>query len=216
MKPAATFAKISHDKPVSLVPRRVLVGLRRGCVLAAILISPATIVGGAAATVRTLWADGILLACAVVAVVAASHVVPERKYSVVAAAVVGLLSAILVLIWAPMAVLEVRGVEMTGTVTGVHVLRGKHSLYQYALRDPTGSPMPGKLNEYSNTYAMGDEVEVVVDRRQKLDPVDASDLQDESGLGIAAVVGLLLTVALSIAAGCGVQLPSRSGYRPRH
>jgi hypothetical protein len=144
---------------------------------------------------------------------------PGSGYRMAAIASVALLSAILVTIWAPLAALDVRGAEMSGIVTGVHGVRlgvGKGVVYHYALRDSHGSSVPGTLREYDDVYAIGDEVDVVVDGRRKLDPVDAGELDAEFGLGVAVLVGVLLTVVLSIAAGSGVRLPSRSRYRPRH
>jgi hypothetical protein len=192
--------------------------LTRGLSLAAVLCSPILVTGIAAAFLRTAWAGPIMLVSVVVSVVLASQLAPGSRYGMVAAGVAAGMSAILTLIWAPLAVLDVHGEQVTAVVSGERVNHGRHNQYRYSLHRSDGRPIPGELIEYADNYAIGDRVDVVVDRRKDVDPVDAGALQDERMTGIAAAGCLMLAGVLAVMIGRRHtwSLSFRFGYRPRH
>lgn len=198
---------------VSCSPTRVT----RGFLLAAVLGTPTALTGITATVVPTLWAGSIMIATFVASVILASRVVvPESKYWIVSAATAAGMSAILVLIWTPMAVLAVHGERSPAVVTGVQVTHGRHNLYRYSLHRPDGTPISGELIEYADSYSVGDQVEVIVDRRGEVDPVDTSALDEKRPTEIAAVVCLILTVVLSVMTGAGYTWSFGLGYQPKH
>lgn len=195
--------------------------LRHGLVLAAIFTGPTWIAGTAAALIRTYWAGWFMVIAVVLAIVAASQLFPERRLGIVVCGVLAALAAIVTFIWMPLAVLDLRGKPVTAVVTTEHFIRGKHNLYQYELRGPDGQPIAGMLTEYDDVYKPGDHIDVIVDRRQQLDPKTADELDGERETGIAAAGLLVLATALSIGVGARgdmeqVDLQIRSRYRPRH
>ena len=192
------------------------VRLRRGFLLAAILGVPIVLTGIAAMFTPTLWAGSIMIAALVAAFVLAGRVVPESRCWLVAAAGAAGLSAILVLIWTPMAVLAAHGERLPAVVVGVQVAPGKHDLYCYSLHRTDGTPISGDLIETADIYSIGEQLEVIVDRRGDIDPVAASALDGSRPTGTAAVVCVVVAVALSVLTGAGHTWSLGLGYRPRH
>jgi hypothetical protein len=195
--------------------------LRHGLVLAAILTGPTWIAGTVAALIRTYWAGWFMVVAVVLAIVAASQLFPERRLGIVVCGVLAALAAIVMFVWMPLAVLDLRGEPVTAVVTAEHVARGKQNLYQYELRGPDGRPIAGMLTEYDDVYEPGDHIGVIVDRRQQLDPKTADELDGERVTGIAVAGLLVFTTALSIGVGSRgdmeqVDLRIRSRYRRRH
>jgi hypothetical protein len=195
--------------------------LRHGLVLAAIFTGPIWIAGTVAALIRSYRAGMFMVIAVALALVAASQLFPERPHGIVVCAVPAALAAIFAFIWMPLAVLDLRGEPVTAVVTAEHVVRGKHNVYRYELRGLDGRVIAGSLTEYDDVYEPGDDVAVIVDRRQQLDPRAAAELDGERETGIAAAGLLVLTTALSIGVGsrggmAQVDLRIRSRYRPRH
>jgi hypothetical protein len=146
----------------------------------------------------------------------ASQLAPDSRYGMAAAGSAAAMSAILTLIWAPLAVLDIRGEQVTAVISSERASYGKHSQYRYSLHRSDGRPISGELIEYADYYAIGDQVDVVVDRREEVDPVDASALQDERTTGIAAAVCLVLAGVLAVMVGRRYTWSFGFGYRPRH
>ncbi len=193
----------------------------RGLILAAVFTGPVWVAGTVAALVRTYWAGWLMVIATVLAIVVAGQLFPEGRLGIAACGVVSALAAIVTFIWMPLAVLDLRGEPMTAVVTTERVVRGRHNLYRSELLGPGGRPIPGLLTEYDDVYAPGDRVDVVVDRRQRLDTVTAAELgaQRETGIGAAGL--LLLATALSVGVGSRadmrqIDLRVRFRYRPRH
>jgi hypothetical protein len=157
-----------------------------------------------------------MLVSVVASFILASQLVPESRYGMAAAGSAAAMSAILTLIWAPLAMLDVHGEQVTAVVTGERISHGKHNEYHYSLHRLDGRPIFGELIEYADYYAVGDRVDVVVDRREEVDPVDASDLQNERTTGIAAAVCLVLAGALAVTVGRRYTWSFGLRYRPRH
>lgn len=199
-------------------PKRARV--RHGLILAAILTGPAWIIGIVAALVPAQWARWFAVIPVLFAIVVVSQVFRGSRLGMVLCCVLAGLAAILTFVWAPLAVLTMRGEPVSAIVTGEHLVPGKgHTYHRYDL-SVDGRPIL-ELLDYDAAFALGDHVDVVVDRQRQLDPVTADALDEERGVGIAAAGVLLLTTALSIGIGSRatierVDLRLRSRYRTRH
>jgi hypothetical protein len=194
--------------------------LPHGLVYAAVLTAPAWLVGLASIFVRAQWLGFCMVLAVVCSFVVAAQLFPDTSgVPAVVCAVLGGLAAIVMFIWVPLAVLDFRGDEVTAVVTVEHVVWGKHSRYDYQLSGSDGRPIAGVLTQYYRAFKPGDHVDVLVDRYGQLDPVTASETEDERKLGIAAGSLLAATAALSIGIGSFspmVHLRRPTLYRPRH
>ena len=194
---------------------------RHGLVFAGVLTAPSWIVGIAACFVRAHWLGWFLVLAVVCSVVVASQLFPDQGLAAIVCCCLAALAAILVFIWIPSAVLDVRGVKVTAVVTGEHVVPGRHRRYDYQLSSVDGRPIAGVLMQYDEAFKPGDRVDVVVDQSGQLDPVTPDEVDGERGLGIAAASLLAVTTALSFGLGSRwpmerVEFRVRSRYRRRH
>jgi hypothetical protein len=96
-------------------------------------------------------------------------------------------------------------------VAAVHGPRQSET-YLYVLVDADERRIPGHLSEDSPEFDVGEEVTVVVDRRNWVDPETTGEVDAARPLWLAALIGLVLTVVMSVLGG-----RSRgTGQPPRH
>jgi hypothetical protein len=94
------------------------------------------------------------------------------------------------------------GNRVEAIVTDVTTAQGPRSTtYVYPLRDIQGRRIPGHLSEATAEFRVGDEITVVVDRGDWVDPKTIGEVDTARPFWIAAVIGLVLTVAMSVFGG---------------
>lgn len=97
-------------------------------------------------------------------------------------------------------------------VAAAHGPRGSEA-YQYVLVDAHERRIPGHLSEYGSEFDVGEEVTVVVDRRNWVDPKTTGEVDAARPLWLVAVIALLLTTVMSVLGGRsrGTGRPPRRG-----
>lgn len=100
-------------------------------------------------------------------------------------------------------VLRWHGDRVEAVVTDVSVTHGSHGsrTYHYVLVDDQERPIPGHLSEVDPEFDIGERVTVVVDSHNWVDPKTSGEVGAARPLWIAALIGLALTVVLSVLGG---------------
>ncbi|WP_432982126.1 hypothetical protein [Dactylosporangium sp. CA-233914] len=70
--------------------------------------------------------------------------------------------------------------------------------YHYVLKDDQERPIRGHLSDSVPEFDIGERVTVVVERHNWVDPQTPSEVGDARSLRIAALIGLALTMVLSV------------------
>ncbi|AGZ45088.1 hypothetical protein [Actinoplanes friuliensis] len=170
-----------------------------GCYVAAALIA-------ALMVFVHLPGDGavIVVSFAVVGALALGHLLTRyRLWLQVCAAFTGATFVIVTGYAAHSTVLAVHGDRISAVVAGVAVQErsGNSTTYRYALTTLLGVPVPGQLVEDSDELAIGEQVEVVVDRGGRVDPRTTGEVDAVGPLWAAALIGFALTALVAVLAG---------------
>jgi hypothetical protein len=94
-------------------------------------------------------------------------------------------------------ILAWHGRQVQATVTRVQVLHGKSISYSYELAD-ANRRIPGRLVEDVNEFSVGDEVQVVVDPADWVDPETVGEVRAARPIWTVAGAGLVATVLASV------------------
>lgn len=111
-------------------------------------------------------------------------------------------------------VLSWHGNRVEAVVSDVSTVHGprQSDSYLYVLMDADGRRIPGYLSEDSPAFDVGEEVTVVVDRRNWVNPETTGEVGAGRPLWLAAVIGLVVTIVMSVLGGRG----QGTGQPPRH
>ena len=104
----------------------------------------------------------------------------------------------------PMTVLAVHGERVSATVADLRSVTpplGMGSHYRYGLVDAQGRRIAGFLVEPSRAFVVGDQIMVVVDRRDWVAPQTTNEVDEARPYLLAALIGFVLTVAMSLIGG---------------